>query len=121
MTTLTRQDVQSVLESTFGRLQARSITRQDLQSVADANRDRIVGMMNGFMIQNQQLIQQTASRNAQMYQQIAAISSQIASLSNELRSIRQQMEKVAGQKTQKVIMPMPSESWQPQSILYGSM
>jgi len=112
MTTLTRQDVQSVVETAINRASQRTATRQDLQTISDGNRDRILAYLQAFLAQNQQQVfRQLDARNTQSAQRLAAMESHVAILTQELRVMRQQMERMAGQKPQRVIMSVPSDQY----------
>lgn len=112
MTQLTRQDIQTVVDTAKNRIMERQVTKQDVQIMADNVCSRIYSYVHNYTLQNQQqFFRQLGVRNAQYTQRLTVMESRIGGLEQELKTMRQLLERMAGQKpqTQQIIMPVQVE------------
>jgi hypothetical protein len=106
MADISRQDVQSLLDTTRNILLQRLVTRQEVQAITEGARDRIVANMQ----QQAQLVRQMNYQNIQMYRRVVALETRMANLEHELKASRQLTLHVAENMPQKIIMPVMPEN-----------
>jgi hypothetical protein len=98
-----RQDVQNIVDIARNRILERTVTKQDLTVLSEAVRN----LMN-MQQQSQQMLKQGEYQRLQFTRRAVALEARMALIENELRGVQQALTKLAGQKPEKVIMPMPA-------------
>ncbi len=112
MGTLSRQDVQSLLENTKNRIIERVTTRQDVKLLTEATRDRIMNYMHDLLqIHQQNMMRRGDVQSTQLLRRQVALETRIATLEQELKIMRQLIEKLANQTPpQHIYMPIQPEN-----------
>lgn len=88
MISLTKQDMQNVIEAAKNRILERVATRQDIQTACDASRDRVLTYVHDVQQQQYQLTRQTNVQTLQMGKRLANLETRISSLEGELKAVR---------------------------------
>lgn len=91
MTSLTRQDVQSVVDQARGRLTDFVASRQDMQVLQDA-----VKGLTSVMNQNQNLLRQEENQYIQLVRRMSGLESRLITLERELQQLNRTLSQVAG-------------------------
>jgi uncharacterized protein YceH (UPF0502 family) len=105
MSSITRQDMQTMLDQACRRMQDQLATRQDVQRSADNARDRMISYMHDFMQQNQQQLIRNMDDRTRMYKAIIAnLESRMQSLEQEVRASRQLLSQMA-RKQKNIVIP----------------
>lgn len=86
MVSLTKQDIQGVIDSARNRILERVATRQDIQTACDASRDRVLTYVHDVQQQQYQLSRQTNIQVNQMVRRLAAMESRLLTLESELHN-----------------------------------
>lgn len=86
MVSLTKQDIQGVIDSARNRILERVATRQDIQSACDASRDRVLTYVHDVQQQQYQLSRQTNIQVNQLVRRMAAMESRLLTLESELHN-----------------------------------
>lgn len=99
MISLSKQDVQSVIDSAKNRILERVATRQDIQVACDATRDRVLNYIHDVQQQQYQLTRQTSVQVNQMMRRMAALENRLMTLETdlhtELRNITMMLQRIA--------------------------
>ena len=96
MTAISRQDMQSMLDTFRNRLFDQAASKQDVQRLTDNTRDRIISYMHDFLQQNQQqFIRQLDIRTKYYKDRLISMETRIGSLEQEIKSTRQLMEQMS--------------------------
>lgn len=95
MNTMTRQDLQTVTEVAKNKIIERLVTKYDVQAACDNARDRILGSMQAFQLENQALIRQSNASRDQEWRKLVALEGQVMSLQQEIRVLHQMLSKVS--------------------------
>ncbi len=110
MSSVSRQDMQTMLDQTCRRLQDQIATRQDVQRAADGARDRMISYMHDYLQQNQQqFIRQLDDRARIQKTQVTNLENRIHSLEQEIKSSHQLISNIA-QKQTSVVIPRVQEA-----------
>ncbi len=104
MVSLTKQDVQSVIDNSRSRLLERVATRQDVHALQDA-----VKLLSIALQQNQQLLRQDETQRSQLVRRSIALESRMVQLDHDLQTVRRAMMQLSQQQpthhtTERVIM-----------------
>lgn len=116
-----RQDVQNIVDVARNRILERTVTKQDLTILSEAVRN-----LTSMHQQSQQMLKQGEYQRLQFTRRAVALEARMALIENELRSVQQALTRLAGQKPEKIIMPVPvqpidrtASQPQPQSTEYA--
>ncbi len=113
MTTLTRQDVQSVVDQARGRLIDYVPSRQDVQVLQDAVKT-LINISN----QNQSLLRQEEGQYTQMVRRVGALESRLILLEREIQQLHRTLTYVADhQPTERLVVARSGE----QQYLYTAV
>lgn len=109
MVTLTKQDVQNVIDNARNRLQERIASRQDLQAVQESIR-----VLNTNLQQSQQLLRQAEFQRVQMIRRTVSMETRMLQLEHELQNMRRAIVQLAEARpteriTERVIMAQPEK------------
>ncbi len=107
MGTLTRQDIQSVVDNAKNQILQRSLTRQDIQSQND-----ILKLMFSNLQQCLQIARQSEYQRVQMMRQIVALEGRLAQMDQELRLLRASTDKIVELQPERVTMPAQPDATQ---------
>jgi hypothetical protein len=102
---VTRQDVQNIIETARNRIMERMVTRQDISVLNETIRQ-----LANIQQQNQQLLKQSEYQRLQLNRRAVALEARLATLENETRNMAIAMNKMAGQKAQPIIIPVPQQN-----------
>ncbi|CAN5635973.1 hypothetical protein BH23PAT1_BH23PAT1_3400 [soil metagenome] len=93
---ISKQDMQSIVETAKNRVIERMLTRQEMQILSDTSRDRIMNHMQ-YVIQThqQQTFTRDNDRSVQTQRYISSLESRIGSLESEIKSMRRLLTQVA--------------------------
>jgi len=110
MVTLTKQDVQNVVDTARNRLLERIANRQDLQGVQEAIR-----VLTTNQQQIQQLLRQAEFQRVQMIRRTVSMEARMLQLEHELQNMRRAVIQLAEARptervTERVIMAQPNKS-----------
>lgn len=105
MNPATRQDVQNIVDVARNRIEQRTVAKQDILNLTDSLRQLI-----GLHQQSQQMIKQSEYQRLQLTRRAAAVEARMSSLENEIRTLTGAMNRMAGQKQQPIIVPMPQQT-----------
>lgn len=111
---LTKQEAQTLFETTKKQIIEKVATRHDVQVLSEAARDRVLNYVRDLL----QIYQQNLLRRAEFYQiqttrRIAAMETRMMSMEQEMKAMRQIMERMAEQSPQRVYMPVQESTKQP--------
>jgi uncharacterized protein YceH (UPF0502 family) len=110
MSSVSRQDMQNMLDQACRRMQDQLATRQDVQRAADNARDRMISYMHDYMQQNQQQLVRGMDERTRMYKAIVAnLDTRLQSLEQEVRTSRQVIVQMA-QKQKSIVIPGVQEA-----------
>lgn len=104
--TVSKQDVQNIINVCQNRILERVATKQDLQMVSDT----VKSLLN-INQQNQQLIRQAEYQRSQMLRRAIALETRIIQLEQDIRSQRDMLSKmssVQAQQPQPIVIQAPS-------------
>ncbi len=107
MTTLSRQDIQSLLDNTRNQILQRGVNRQDYQILLDQ-----VRALTNLVQQNQQIIRQSEYQRVQMMRHMGALESRLVQMDQEMRLLRASHDKLVERQPERVMMPTQTESAQ---------
>lgn len=109
MTALSRQDMQTMLDTFRSRLLDQVASKQDVQRTTDAARDRVISYMHDYLQQNQQQFVRQLDMRTKMYRdRMLALESRICTLEQELKISRQLMEQMS-LRQRNVVIPSVQE------------
>lgn len=91
MTSLTRQDVQTVVDQARGRLTDFVASRQDMQVVQDA-----VKGLTSVVNQNQNILRQEENQYIQLVRRMSGLESRLITLERELQQLNRTLSQVVG-------------------------
>jgi hypothetical protein len=123
MVTLTKQDVQSVIDNARNRLLNSVASRQDIQALQET-----IKMLTNTLQQSQQLLRQGEYQRVQLVRRAVAMESRMVQLESELRSLRTAMIQLSQVRptervTERVIMAaereMPDRQAPGQTYVYN--
>ena len=89
MITLTKQDIQSAVESAKNRIMERMVTRQDVQSMCEASRDKVLSYIQTVQQQQFQMTRQVHVQMLQFAKRVAPYEARMQSLENEVKQLQQ--------------------------------
>ena len=95
MISLTKQDMQNVIDSAKNRILERVATRQDIQVACEATRDRVLTYIHDVQQQLYQLTKQTNVQTQQLLRRVINIENRLATLEYDLKSIYALLQKIA--------------------------
>jgi len=90
MTTITKQDLQNVVDSARNRLMERVASRQDVLALQDT-----IKMLTTMLQQSQQLQRQAEYQRVQLVRRAVAMESRMVQLERELQNMRRVMTQLA--------------------------
>lgn len=109
LATLTRQDLQGVVDVAKNRIIERLVSRAEFQNVSDLNREKILTTLQNYHQQQQRLIAQSTWQISQALQRTIQIEARLVSLEQQLKLTQQLLQKVL-----QVQAELPKTSAQPQ-------
>lgn len=109
MASLTKQDLQAVIDNARSRLLDHVPSRQDIQTLKDSNKT-----LNTMLQQTQQLLRQEERQRIELIRRATALEARMVQLEHELQDIRRTIESLANQQpaeriTERVIVTSPEE------------
>lgn len=107
MVTLTKQDIQNMLDNARNRLMERVASRQDVLVLQDTIKSLTVTLQ-----QSQQLLRQNEYQRVQLVRRAVAMESRMVQMEQELQNVRRALNQVANMRpservTERVIMAQP--------------
>lgn len=108
LATLTRQDLQGVVDVAKNRIIERLVSRAELQNVSDLNREKILTALQNYHQQQQRLIAQSTWQINQALQRTIQMEARLVSLEQQLKLTQQFLHKVL-----QVQAELPKTSAQP--------
>ncbi len=99
---VSRQDVQNIVEVARNRIMERAVTKQDITTLTDTIRN-----LTNLHQQSQQMLKQSEYQRLQLSRQVVAAEARLANLENEVRTTQAMINRLAGQRPQHIIMPVP--------------
>ena len=109
--TLSKQDMQNLLENTKNKIFERVSTRKDMQLLTEAARDRVMNYVHDLMqVHQQNMLRRGDLQNSQLTRRIASMETRMVTLEQELKAIHQLMERLASQPQQQVFMPLQPDT-----------
>jgi hypothetical protein len=106
----TKQDVQSIVDTSKNRVLERVALRQDVQWLMDQTR-----VLLNLLQQNQQYLKQAEYQRLQQTRRVIALETRIAQLEQEVRGHRQTLNRVAESRPQQIVMPSQPVNQAPQN------
>jgi hypothetical protein len=106
----TKQDVQTIVDTSKNRVLERVALRQDVQWLMDQTRTLL-----NLIQQNQQMLKQAEYQRLQNTRRIIALETRVAQLEQEVRGYRQTLNRVADTRPQQVMVPVQQASPAPQN------
>lgn len=104
-----RQDVQNIVDIARNRILERAATKQDLTTLNEAIRS-----LTNMQQQSQLMLKQGEYQRLQFARRAVALEARLALMENELRSVQQALNKLAGQKPERIVVPAPTQAPAPQ-------
>ncbi len=95
MISLTKQDIQNVIDSAKNRILERVATRQDIQAACDSTRDRVLTYIHDVQQQQYQLSRQTNTQTIQLARRMTAMENRLVTIESELRAMHVLLQRVA--------------------------
>ncbi len=95
MISLTKQDIQNVIDSAKNRILERVATRQDIQAACDSTRDRVLTYIHDVQQQQYQLSRQTNTQTVQLARRMTAMENRLVTIESELRAMHALLQRVA--------------------------
>lgn len=108
MVSITRQDLQSVIDNARNRLLERIATRQDVHALQDT-----IKALTNTLQQSQQMLRHAEYQRVQLVRRAVAMESRMVQLEHELQNMRRVMTQLADARptekvTERVIMTQPN-------------
>ncbi|CAN5635920.1 hypothetical protein BH23PAT1_BH23PAT1_3390 [soil metagenome] len=92
--TVSRQDMQGVVEYAKNSIIERMVSKGNLQTMAEQLRNSILRNLNELHDENQQLFRQSQVRRDQLYNKVITMEAQIAQTNNLLQRVLEQQAKI---------------------------
>ncbi len=110
MVSLTKQDVQNVIDNARNRWLERVATRQDVHALQDT-----VRLLTTALQQSQQLLRQDETHRVQLVRRSIAIETRLTQLDHELQNVRRTLVQLSQHQptdrvTERVIMAQPEKA-----------
>ena len=119
MITLTKQDIQTAIDSAKNRIMDRMVTRQDVQSLTDASCGKVLNYVQGVQQQQFQLTRQINTQMLQFAKRVTPFESRMAGLENEVRALQQLVYQLTEAiRQQQRTMQLPIQPIPDQFLLY---
>lgn len=94
LATLTRQDLQGVVDVAKNRIIERLVSRAEFQNVSDFNREKILTALQNYHQQQQRLIAQSTWQINQALQRTIQMEARLVSLEQQIKLTQQLLQKV---------------------------
>lgn len=109
MASLTRQDLQAVIDNARSRILDHIPSRQDIHMLKDSNKT-----LNAMLLQSQQLLRQEERQRNELIRRIAALETRMIQLEHETQDIQRTVGHLANQQpservTERVVVTGPEE------------
>lgn len=119
MVTLTKQELQSVIDSARNRMMEKMASRQDMQALQETIRVLTVTLQ-----QSQQLLRQNESQRTQLVRRAVAMESRMVQMDQQLQAMRRLMTQLAQTQpderiTERVIMAQSEQIQTPEQRYYN--
>lgn len=111
MAPVSKQEVQSLLDSARKQIIEKVATRHDVQMLTEAARDRVMNYTRDLL----QIYQQNMLRRLEFYhiqdtRRVATLETRLMTLEQELKSMRVSLERLHETQPQRVYMPLQNEA-----------
>lgn len=111
MGSVTKQEVQSLLDTTKKQIIEKVATRHDIQSLNEASRDRVMNYVRDLLqIYQQNMLRRMEFYHVQSTRRVAAMENRMMTMEQEIKMMRQLMERIADQGPQRVYLPVQNEN-----------
>lgn len=113
--TVSKQDVQNMINVCQNRLLERIASRQDIHMINDA----VKSLLNIHQ-QNQQLIRQAEYQRSQLMRRAASLEARLIQIEQEIRGYKEMLGKVASAQAQppEIVVSMPEAQSEPRTARY---
>lgn len=93
MTSLSRQDVQTVVDMARNRILEKVLSRQEMQNLFDLNRDRLMTNLQNLHSQDQRLLAQQSWQVNQNTNRVMQVEARMLAIEQQLKSLQQLLVK----------------------------
>lgn len=104
MQVITKQNLQTAVDSAKNAILQRTISRQDLE----ISRDKMIGYAHDLHQQNQQALRQANYQNAQLLRKVATLEARLMAMEHDIKVTNQLLSKLVDH-PQPIIMPASAE------------
>ena len=97
--TMSRQDLQGVVDYAKNRIIERLVTKGDIQYIVGSAFDRVIGDLEDVRKANLPYIKQNLAITDQLWHRVQSVDSRLAGLEQSIRELTQVLNRVQGQQT----------------------
>jgi len=102
--TMSRQDLQGVVDYAKNRIIERLVTKYDVQNAANSAVNRVMDNINDLRRDNQPVIRQTLALTEQTAQRTQILDARLSSIEQELKEMNSLLSRVVGQQNRAVTL-----------------